>query len=260
MTKKNDGRKSESLNDAFGRLLELEEQIGYTFSNKELLIRSMTHRSFAAERDLGKWVSDNERLEFLGDAILSFVSAEKLFRREKNVDEGVLSQLRAAYVCQANLADAARKLSLGPFLRVSKAMRAGGPVDLPSTLSDAVEALIAAVFLDGGLQAASDLIAKILGPVPREIDAAPREAKSLLQEKIQGVFGFTPSYEFTKCSGPPHDPIFEVLAKVDQTPIGRGVGKSKKLAASDCASKILERMATLTDSEIETLIKGGDFE
>jgi len=260
VAKKNGDQKSGSLNEAFEGLSKLEAQIGYNFTNKELLIRSMTHRSCAAELGQGEWVSDNERLEFLGDAILSFVSADILFKRESNVDEGVLSQLRAAYVCQANLAAGARNISLGQYLRVSKAMRAGGPVDLPSTLSDAVEALIAAVFLDGGLEASTDIIARILGPIPKEIDATPRDAKSLLQEKVQGVFGVTPTYEFTQCSGPPHDPLFEVVAKVEQTPIGYGVGKSKKLAATDCAAKILERMNDLSDSEIESLLKGERFE
>ncbi len=235
-------------------LKNLELKINYKFSNPKLLVQSMTHRSYGTDFGAEEWIADNETLEFLGDAILNFVTASRLFKSIKNIDEGRLSQLRAAYVCQANLAKGARKLNLAQYLRVSKAMRAGGPIDLPSVLSDALEALIGAVYLDSNVETAAQLIDHVLGEPPKKIEVAPKDPKTILQEKIQQLCSLTPSYLVQKSSGPAHKPNFDVDAYVKQKKLGTGTGKSKKIAASNCAQSVLDSLSKLSDDKIKAFI------
>lgn len=225
-------------------LEQVESRIGYTFSDKALLLEAMTHRSFARDERLknDNVVSQNERLEFLGDSILSMVTALELFRNSKRADEGAMTQLRAIYVCESHLASGARKAGLGSFIRVSPSMRRGNEVELPSLLCDVVEALIGAVYLDAGFEAARAVVLHLLGPVPEKIVAAKKDAKTDLQEWTQAKFGLTPIYKVTEALGPPHSPVFTVEVYVGDRKLATGKGASKKDAAQDAAKVAMQQI------------------
>ena len=138
-----------SLNDE-QKIQAIEVAIGYEFTDKKLLLKAITHRSFAKEDKDCPRGFHNETLEFLGDAVLALATADVLLVENRHADEGELSHRRAAYVCQENLANAAKRLGISPFLRVSVSMRKAGPIDLPSVLSDAMEAILGAIYLDSG--------------------------------------------------------------------------------------------------------------
>lgn len=214
----------------------LQSQIGHEFKDRSLLLVAITHRSFARDERLkDNIVAQNERLEFLGDAILSMVSAHELFTDSPKADEGTLTQLRANYVCESHLAECGKQIGLGKILRVAASMRKTEGVELPSIVSDAVEAIIGAVYLDAGLKPARETIRKILGPVPKKLIAAPKDPKTQLQEWTQARLGSTPIYEVTKSSGPPHMPIFVVEVSVKGRLLAQGQGPSKKEAAQEAA-------------------------
>ena len=210
---------------------ELEKKLAFNFRDKQLLERALTHRS-AGEH--------NERLEFLGDAVLSIVAAEQLYTTMKTASEGTLTQLRASYVCEANLARAARELGLEPYIRVAKSMRMSGPIDLPSLLSDVIEAIIGAAYLDAGLEASKNLILHVLGPVPTQVIQYAKDPKTILQEHFQAEVSEAPVYAVTDVSGPGHSPIFVVEVSVAGRVLATGEGRNKKEASQAAAKKALE--------------------
>ena len=225
----------------------LEQQIGYSFKNKDLLVHALTHRSFIKEQAGMASYENNERLEFLGDAVLSLVTAEEVFAKAPHANEGILTQLRAAYVCQANLAQAGKRISLGGYMRVAKGMRLSGPVELPSVLSDVVEAIFGAVYLDGGFLAAKALILNLLGDVPQRVIESPKDPKTELQEIFQATCATAPIYTLLERTGPAHAPLFIVEVSVSGKVLARGEGSSKKEATQEAAKKALTQIESLKD-------------
>lgn len=215
-----------------------EEKIGYRFKDKKLLERALTHSSYANENKLPH---DNERLEFLGDSVLGFVTAEYLFEEFKSRQEGALTKLRAAVVCEKSLFKFAEKIALGDFILMGKGEEHTGGRNRPSIVSDAFEAVIAAMYLDGGIDVVRPYILSFIK------DAVKREAnfkdnKSLLQEEIQKQKGNTLVYEEIGEFGPDHEKVFKFVVKLNGKAIGSGEGKSKKEAEQAAAGDALSKM------------------
>ncbi len=222
--------------------VELCTTLGYHFADKTLLEIAVTHRSFANENRC----DHNERLEFLGDAVLGLVVAQRLFADSPHAREGVLSQKRAALVQEDTLAMCARNLTLGGFLRLGEGESADGGDDKPSILSDAVEAIIGAAYIDGGLGAAQTIIANLL---PQKAPRPMKDAKSLLQELAQKHWSKTPAYLTSAITnmdsaivakpteGPP--PKFYSTVVIDDTTYSSGQGPTKKMAEQKAASNTL---------------------
>ena len=212
----------------------LEERLGYQFQNRTLLENALTHSSYANEhRDAG--MPSNERLEFLGDSVLGMVVADHLYREHPNMPEGELTRTRAAMVCEDSLVEVARALDLGRYLRLGKGEDAGGGRERPSILADATEALIAAIYLDGGIaQARRTIRALILGN--EEELSASRDYKTALQELIQKESGQKLTYRLVAEKGPDHAKYFSMEVELNGTTIGAGEGRTKK-AAEQAAAK-----------------------
>lgn len=211
----------------------LESKIGYQFQDKNLLEQALTHSSFANERHM-RAHSDNERLEFLGDAVLEAVSSEFLYLNYPDLPEGRLTPLRASLVCEPTLAIAAREIGLGAYLRLSRGEDLTGGRERDSILSDALESVIGAVFLDGGLEAARKLIIRfILTDI--EHKQLYHDSKTKLQELVQAMENSCLEYVLVKAEGPDHARHFVMEAQVDKKTIGRGEGRSKKAAEQEAA-------------------------
>lgn len=235
--------------DEESRVKELEEQIGYHFRKRELVREALTHSSYANERNIGK-INCNERLEFLGDAVLEQASSLYLFRRYPNAPEGQLSKIRASMVCESALAAAAEKIGLGDFLFLGKGERANGGSRKPSVVSDAMEALIGALYLDGGEKAANGFIMRYILTDIQEKEKAFIDYKSKLQELVQsGDYG-TIRYQVTGERGPEHEKEFEVELTVDQKKVSLGRGRNKKAAEQMAAYEAL-KMIEARNSEIK---------
>ena len=185
------------------KLKELEEKIGYTFQDKMLLKQALTHSSYANEQKINKH-RDYERLEFLGDAVLGVVTADYLFRKHPDLPEGDLTRLRAALVCEDSLHEVAQSLELGRHLKLGRGEEQGGGRRRPSILADATESVFAAVYLDGGMEAASELIHRVLLDKGREeaVEERRRDFKTELQELVQRKSGSTLGYRLVGSSGP----------------------------------------------------------
>ena len=212
-----------------------EKVIGYTFKNKDLLRIALTHSSYANENKLPR---DNERLEFLGDSVLGFVTAEYLFSEYKTRPEGELTKLRAAVVCEKSLFKFGEKISLGEYIYMGKGEENSGGRNRPSIVSDAFEAVIAAMYIDGGIDVVKPYILSFIQ------DAVKREAnfkdnKSLLQEEVQKNKGNTISYEELGETGPDHEKVFKFAVKINGEIVGIGEGKSKKEAEQAAAGAAL---------------------
>ncbi len=214
-------------------LAQLEAAIGYTFADKTLLVAALTHTSYANESKTQ--VPNNERLEFLGDSVLSIVVADSLYRSLPELPEGDLTRRRAALVCEAALGGFARKLGLGRHLRLGKGEDASGGRDRASILSDAFEALIAAIYLDGGLEKARGFILRFVENTP----VAEEDYKTRLQEVVQQNHEERVRYHVTGESGPDHDKQFTVEVHLNSNCIGRGCGHSKKMAEQQAAREAL---------------------
>ena len=216
----------------------LEEKLGYHFQNPELLENALTHSSCANE-SRGKSQS-NERLEFLGDSILGMVVAEHLYRNHPDLPEGVLTRTRAALVCEDSLVLVAEELGLGEYLRLGKGEQAGGGRNRPSIRADAVEAVLAAVYLDGGIGSARKIIQKYI--LCREVAGMtrPRDYKTALQELVQRENGRVLSYRLTGEEGPDHDKRFFVAVELNGNVVGKGSGRSKKEAEQMAAKAAIE--------------------
>ena len=220
---------------------ELENAIGYRFRNITLLQNALAHSSYANER----WhdpLKSNERLEFLGDSILGMVVAEHLYRTFPDRPEGELTRMRADMVCEKTLAAIAGRLDLGRHLLLGNGEEQGGGRNRNSILADAVESVIAACFLDGGMEAARKFIQQfVLVEVPvtklHNVDY-----KTALQELVQQKKNQVLSYSLVAESGPDHDKRFEVEVRLNSNVMGLGIGKSKKLAEQEAARQALELM------------------
>ncbi len=223
------------------RLHELEKSLGYTFCDIQLLQNALYHSSYANERR-DKSIRSNERLEFLGDAVLGFVTAGHLFHKHPDMPEGELTRLRAALVCEKSLHEVAQYLRLGDYLCLGRGEENGGGRTRPSILADAVESTFAAVYLDGGMEAAHDLIHRVLLDKEREEDVEERrrDSKTELQELVQRKKARVLSYEQVSASGPDHNKTFTVAVKLNGETIGLGTGRSKKEAEQSAAKCALD--------------------
>lgn len=221
---------------------QVEERLQVHFLNPKLLQHALTHRSVLVEVPGLLHTEQYERLEFLGDAVLSLVAAEELYAHMLYADEGRLSQLRAAYVCEANLVLAANRLHLENWILVAKSVRASGMLH-PSIVADVLEALIGALYLDQGFLAAKEFVLRVLGPVPLQLGPQQKDSKSLLQEKIQALCSITPHYVVVGTKGTAHQPIFEVHVCVGARVLAVGEGSNKKEASQAAAQKALELFA-----------------
>ena len=222
-------------------LTKLEQGLGYTFRNKALLENALTHSSYANE-NRERHLPDNERLEFLGDSILGFVVAEYLYRNFPDKPEGELTRIRADLVCERNLAEAAATVELGSYLLLGHGEEQGGGRKRDSIVSDAMESIIAASFMDGGFAAAEEIIDRlILSNIPK---GRPRnfDYKTAFQELVQRKKDQQIHYELTGESGPDHDKHFEVEVLLNGKAVGHGVGSSKKRAEQAAAEAAIEAL------------------
>lgn len=218
-------------------LTGLEEKIGYRFRDISLLQQAITHSSFTNEQKINK-AKHYERLEFLGDAVLELVSSEFLFRENINVQEGQLTKMRASMVCEPALAFCAKDLELGKFLRLGKGEESTGGRNRDSIISDAMEAVIGAIYLDGGMEPAKQFINRfILSDLENKV--LFYDSKSNLQELIQGTLKKEFHYELLEESGPEHDKTFVVEVHMEQECLGKGLGRTKKAAEQQAAYQAL---------------------
>lgn len=233
-------KREETERESADPLMELEAALGHTFANRQLLLDALTHRSYAYEFAAPGVVS-NERLEFLGDAVLALVSADHLYQQLPEAPEGDLTQLRAALVRASTLAGFARSIPLGPYLRLGRGEEATGGRDRETLIASAFEAVIGALYLDAGIAAAQTYLVPLLRA---EALSAVRQRrvkdnKSLLQELAQGQLGVTPRYVVVNQEGPSHQRTFTVEALVGEVVIGRGQGHSKREAEQAAAQSAL---------------------
>ena len=219
----------------------LEEILGYTFHDRSLLENALTHSSYANENRF-KGCQSNERLEFLGDSVLGMVTADFLFRTHPDLPEGDLTRTRAALVCEESLVEVARSWGLGEYLRLGKGENAGGGRKRPSIQADAVEAVLAAVYLDGGIGSARKIIQKYI--LDREAEKARnRDHKTALQELVQRESGQVLQYRLIGSSGPDHAKVFTVEVDLNGSAVGRGEGHSKKEAEQNAARAAIEQLS-----------------
>ena len=222
-------------------LTKLEQGLGYTFRNKALLENALTHSSYANE-NRERHLPDNERLEFLGDSILGFVVAEYLYRNFPDKPEGELTRIRADLVCERNLAEAAATIELGSYLLLGHGEEQGGGRKRDSIVSDAMESVIAASFMDGGFAAAKEIIDRLI--LSNISKGRPRnfDYKTAFQELVQRKKDQQIHYELTGESGPDHDKHFEVEVLLNGKAVGHGVGSSKKRAEQAAAEAAIEAL------------------
>ena len=219
--------------------MSLQQNLAYQFRDPTLLVRSLTHRSWVAESPDG---SDNERLEFLGDAVLQLVITRYLFDQYPDMPEGQMAKVRAACVSREELAVVAIQIRLGDEIRLGRGEEASGGRRKPSILADTMEAVIAALYLDGGLDAAGPFILTHWAETVRQRAASPgrRDYKTRLQE-VLALEGASPTYSLHE-SGPDHDKTFHATVLVQTRKLGEGVGRSKKEAEQAAAGQALSRM------------------
>ncbi len=219
----------------------LEELLQYKFKNKKLLERALTHSSFANENKGSE--GSNERLEFLGDSVLSIIVAEHIFLNYRNLPEGELTKIRASLVCENALHEFALELKLGEFLRLGKGEQLNGGATRPSILADAFEAVLAAIYLDGGIEPAKRHVLRF---VDKKLDCmasvAFKDYKTVLQEVIQQNPEEKLEYVLVGEKGPDHAKIFTVEVHLNSNVIGKGTSGSKKRAEQEAARQALELM------------------
>jgi ribonuclease-3 len=214
---------------------KLEKSLDYQFKNKDLIIEALTHKSYKKQYN-------NERLEFLGDAVIDLIIGEYLFKKFPKVDEGELSKLRASLVNEKGLEKLAKKINLGNYIFISLAEENNNGRDKPSLLSNAFEAVIGAVYLESGLKKATDIVLKLLDEVYPQIDLKSifKDYKTTLQELTQAEFGTTPEYTMLRAFGPDHKKEFEIEVGIKKKKFAVAKGKSKKDAQQKAAKKALE--------------------
>lgn len=220
-----------------GKLSSFEQQIGYAFGERRNLINALTHSSYANERHLDKDAC-NERLEFLGDAVLELATSEFLYLERTELQEGELTKLRASIVCEQTLAGCARELGLGQYVLLGKGEEATGGRRRDSILSDALEAVIGAIYLDGGFANAKEFIRQF---ILTDIDRKQLffDSKTILQEMVQGKLPGPVHYELIRESGPDHNKQFAVKVLIGGTAYGEGSGHTKKAAEQEAAYRAI---------------------
>jgi ribonuclease-3 len=224
-------------------LTEFQTENDLQFRDVSLLQTALTHRSYVNEHD-DPSLSDNERLEFLGDAVLDFISGEMLYRRFPDMPEGDLTRLRAALVRTESLATLALKCRLGEALRMGKGEEKGGGRERPNNLCGGFEAVVGALYLDQGLESVREfvtphLLQRLDQVLAEQLD---RDARSILQEISQATYNLTPAYRLIDSSGPEHEKEFTFEALIGGQIVGRGVGRSKQAASQAAAHNALERL------------------
>lgn len=226
------------------KLKEFEEKIGYSFKNKDLLFEALSHSSFANEYKHGR--RSNERLEFLGDSVLSIVVSDHLFKHFKHLPEGELTKIRASLVCEKALFEFSKQIDLGSYIFLGKGEENTGGRKRPSIVSDAFEAVIAAVYLDGGIETAREYV---LGFIPKDLNRSTadnlRDYKTILQEIIQRNPEEKVEYVLKSQTGPDHDRRFTVEVCLNTNVIGKGEGHSKKQAEQAAAKEALRLMGEI---------------
>jgi ribonuclease-3 len=227
---------------------DLQAALGHVFREPDLLRLALTHPSVAHERGPGE--PHNQRLEFLGDAVLQLVVTQILYSRFPGLGEGALTQARAHLVGRGTLAQRGHQLELGRHLILSRGEETSGGRTRESTVADAFEAVVGAVFLDGGYPVASDLIQRIYEPVLDQLEILPNLAnpKGELQERLQASSPDPPRYLLLSTTGPDHDRIFESAVLHGGVELGRGTGRSKKLAECQAALVALQRLTSSSPS------------
>ena len=222
------------------RLKELEKKIGYTFREPALLKQALMHSSYTNEKHLQKYQC-NERLEFLGDAVLELVSSEYLYLNSPHTPEGELTKTRASMVCEPSLALCARDIGLGDYLLLGKGEEATGGRYRDSVTSDAMEALIGDVYLDGGFTSAKEFIHRFV-LTDLEDKKLFYDSKTILQEMVQGMKAGTISYRLTGEEGPDHDKSFYVEVLIGDRAYGDGKGRTKKAAEQQAAYRAILKL------------------
>ena len=210
------------------------EALGYTFRDEGLIRRALTHPSAGKE--------DNQRLEFLGDAVLQYLMSDRLYRRHPEDREGALTHRRALLVCEASLSQIAGKLGIGEALMMDRGEEQTGGRTKPSVLCDAMEAVLAAVYLDGGMEAARAVLERCW-PDEDQVSRPMQDSKGQLQEVLQKNGGEAPTYRIIGESGPPHAPVFEAAVYRDGMQLATGTGKTKKQAEQAAAVSALAMLA-----------------
>lgn len=219
---------------------KLEKSIGYTFKNKELLKRALTHTSYAYENK----VESNEKLEFLGDSILEFISSKYIYMNYNKLKEGEMTKVRAEVVCEESLHKVAKRHNFSDFLYIGKSEYACHGNQKPAIMADSVEAIIAAIYFDGGLEEAEKFIINNLKDAI-EIstkNVGMKDHKTVLQEKLQENGDVSIKYTVIKTEGPDHDKIFTVQVECNNRKLAIGMGKTKKSAEMNAAKKALEKL------------------
>jgi len=237
---------------------DLECDLGYAFKDAQLLTQALTHSSHANEKSRG--MRDNEQLEFLGDSLLGFVVSDYLFRSHPNLDEGQLSRLKGFFVSSANLVKYAEKVHLGSYLQLGKGEEKTGGRMKQALLVDAFEAVLGAIYLDGGIEEARRVMLSFLEPQMGDVGDSERQLsdfKTELQEQLQARQLGRAEYTLTGEEGPDHEKLFTVEVMIDGEPIASGVGLTKKAAEQAAARHALERVCARYEKPSEALTKNG---
>ncbi|HHT96917.1 MAG TPA: ribonuclease III [Clostridiales bacterium] len=218
---------------------KLEKTFGYIFKNTNLLKKSLTHSSYANEMHINKALN-NERLEFLGDAVLELITSEYVYNQNPELPEGDLTKLRASIVCEQALAYCSRELAISPYILLGKGEDITGGRERDSILSDTLEAIIGAIFLDGGFANAKEFI---INNIFKNIDNKELffDSKTILQEYVQAEFKSEIEYRLIAEEGPDHDKVFIITALVNNKEVGRGKGKTKKAAEQEAAHEAFSK-------------------
>lgn len=223
-------------------MIELEQKLQYTFQDKGLLENALRHSSYANE-SRNRGVTSNERLEFLGDSVLGFVTAKYLYKHYPDLPEGKMTKVRAELVCEHALHKVAQELELGRYIRLGKGEENTGGRTRPSILADAVEATIAAMFLDGGMEVAERFIlTRVLTDLEQGLPVSNSDNKTKLQELIQQKSGQVLTYAVTGESGPDHCKQFTVSVSLNGEVVGSGIGRTKKEAEQAAAGDALGKL------------------
>ena len=231
-------------------LVEFENAAGISFNNIELIDTALTHSSYANQKGL-KYNDHNERLEFLGDSVLSMVISEHLYKKYRSRPEGKLTRIRAAIVCEATLAETARKICLNNYLLIGKGEEMSNGREKDSLLADAMEAVIAAVYLDGGYDTVKKFIIALLNDKIEKMGKIKslNDYKSKLQEYVQKNSDLQLSYELIEEAGPPHDRTFKMKVMLGDKEFGEGSGKSKKESEQNAAKEALKKLGAVNNEK-----------
>lgn len=231
------------ISENMSKLKELEKETGYTFKDPGNLVLALTHSSYANEKKAAG-LKSNERLEFLGDSVLNIVTSDYIYRNYPELHEGEMTRTRAAVVCEASLMRCAERIRLGEYLFLGKGEENTGGRTRSSILSDAFEALIGAIYIDGGISAARRFILRYMEDIYQDIDRQNefRDYKTMFQEIIQKQSDQKIHYRILDESGPDHDKTFTAQVLVGNEPYGEGTGRSKKEAEQNAAKDAINNM------------------